>query len=464
MVLVAGCTFTTDGNPVSIYADPFTVGGLPAKGGPSGPRDGVPDSDIVAENGDRGDIDRLAINAVDDIQAFWRAEYPKHFKGDFAPVDKLVSWDAKTPKARAIQFCTFNTSGVANAAYCVKDNTIGWDRRLLLPAMIDAFGPMAVVMVLAHEYGHAIQHHSGIVGDDDPGIVLEQQADCFSGAFMRYVVEGKSKHFTLNTADGLNSVLAAAVSIRDSNPNDPKAIHGSAFERVTAVQIGFTDGPAGCVKIDEQEVESRRGDLPQRFSSAEETGELPVTEQSLTELSKALETEFPIKDKPRVTYGGYDLQCKDGRATEPVSYCPATNTIGADVPSLAERGTPQEDDGGIQMTVTGDYGAYVVFASRYMLALQKSRGQNLTEAKAGLRAACLSGVLTAKLSEDGRDPARGDITLSPGDLDEAVSGLLTDGLVASNVNGETVPSGFSRVDAFRSGVLGGESRCAANYT
>lgn len=47
----------------------------------------------------------------------------------------------------------------------------------------------------------------------------------------------------------------------------------------------------------------------------------------------------------------------------------------------------------------------------------------------------------------------------PGDLDEAVSGLLTDGLAASDVNGETVPSGFSRVDAFRTGVLGGEQAC-----
>ena len=51
----------------------------------------------------------------------------------------------------------------------------------------------------------------------------------------------------------------------------------------------------------------------------------------------------------------------------------------------------------------------------------------------------------------------------PGDLDEAVSGLLTDGLAASDVNGNTVPSGFSRVDAFRTGVLGGEAACSGRY-
>jgi len=55
------------------------------------------------------------------------------------------------------------------------------------------------------------------------------------------------------------------------------------------------------------------------------------------------------------------------------------------------------------------------------------------------------------------------VWLSPGDLDEAVSGLLSDGLTASDINGVTLPSGFSRVDAFRSGVLGGQETCTVRY-
>jgi hypothetical protein len=51
------------------------------------------------------------------------------------------------------------------------------------------------------------------------------------------------------------------------------------------------------------------------------------------------------------------------------------------------------------------------------------------------------------------------VALTAGDLDEAVSGLLTNGLAASDVDGDTVPSGFSRMDAFRTGVLGDENRC-----
>ena len=55
------------------------------------------------------------------------------------------------------------------------------------------------------------------------------------------------------------------------------------------------------------------------------------------------------------------------------------------------------------------------------------------------------------------------IALTAGDVDEAVSGILTNGLVASDVNGESVPSGFSRIDAFRVGVLGDEERCFKRF-
>jgi hypothetical protein len=55
------------------------------------------------------------------------------------------------------------------------------------------------------------------------------------------------------------------------------------------------------------------------------------------------------------------------------------------------------------------------------------------------------------------------VQLAAGDLDEAVSGMLTNGLAASDVNGESVPSGFSRIDAFRTGVLGAEDRCFKRY-
>lgn len=466
VTVLSSCGSVIDGTAVSIYDDPFTVAGLPVTDGPSGPRPGVGHAqlDVVGFAGTETDL--LAADAVDDIQKFWRTTYSTLFRGSFQPVRSLVSWDSSDEPGEGPIFCDETTDGLANAGYCSLDDSIGWDRGVLMPAMVDAFGPMSVVMVLAHEYGHAVQTQSGLIGDDDPTIVAEQQADCFAGAFMRHVAEGDSTHFTLNTSDGLNDVLAATVAVRDVDPNDPDSVHGSAFERVTAAQIGFTDGAESCTRIDEKEVESRRSTLPRQFDSPLDTGELPVTRDTLEQFAKTFEQVMPTDSPPTVDYSGADTGCPDADTTEPVSYCPSTDTIGISVDALADRGRPTEmsDDAIVPVDVTGDYGAYVLFVSRYVLAVQKDAGHSLTDARTALRSACLSGAVTAALSPTDPTVAAGlAVTLSPGDLDEAVSGLLSDGLAASDVDGRTVPSGFSRVDAFRWGVLGGKDACDGRY-
>ena len=155
-------------------------------------------------------------------------------------------------------------------------------------------------------------------------------------------------------------------------------MHGSAFERVTATQIGFTDGAGACTKMDADEIESRRADLPQQFAEGNDSGELPVTEATLDEFVKTFQAIFDLPEPPKVDFTGADTGCSDAVATEPVSYCPSTNTIGVSVDDLAERGTPsprRAATSSIQTNVTGDYNAYVLLASRYTLAVQKEHGQ-----------------------------------------------------------------------------------------
>jgi len=53
--------------------------------------------------------------------------------------------------------------------------------------------------------------------------------------------------------------------------------------------------------------------------------------------------------------------------------------------------------------------------------------------------------------------------LNAGDLDEAISGLLTNHLVASDVNGDSVSAGFTRITAFRSGLVGNAGQCYRNF-
>ena len=123
---------------------------------------------------------------------------------------------------------------------------------------------------------------------------------------------------------------------------------------------------------------------------------------------------------------------------------------------------PYQQDG--SRLAAGDNVAYSVLVSRYMLAIQQQHGGvKLDNAEAALRTACLTGVATVRMTKEVTTPDGQTIALTAGDVDEAVSGILTNGLVASDVNGESVPAGFSRIDAFRVGVLGDVDRCFKRF-
>lgn len=458
-LLIASCSTTLQGNAVSVFDDPFSVAGMPATDGPSGLRP-VPDNptrDVMGT--DDGDMDELGRQAISDIEQFWEVNYDESFDGSFRPVTELISWDANG--FDDTEFCGDSTYGIVNAGYCLDDHTIGWDRGELLPALDRAHGDMGVAMVLAHEYGHAVQYHSGMADEDTPTLVAEQQADCLAGAYMRWVAEDQSPRFTLSTGEGLNNVLAAVIGFRDPllNIDDPEVgvdEHGSAFERVSAFQFGFTDGVLACASIDMREIGQRRGDLPVLLPE-DHTGELAITEKSVQDVVAALNTVFSPKNPPELSFEPAD--CPDARPSPPVSFCPATNTIAVDLPQLETMGAQTNNEDDVSLA-TGDNSAYSVLMSRYMQAIQHEHGGvALDNAEAALRTACLTGVATAKLSKDSSTPDGNTITLTAGDVDEAVSGLLTNGLAASDVNGESVPSGFSRIDAFRVGVLGDQERC-----
>ncbi len=56
-------------------------------------------------------------------------------------------------------------------------------------------------------------------------------------------------------------------------------------------------------------------------------------------------------------------------------------------------------------------------------------------------------------------PSGKQLVLTAGDLDKAIIGLLTNGIAASDVNGANMPAGFTRVLAFRGGVLNNMDEC-----
>ena len=458
---LSGCSVHTEGSAVSPLYDPFRVGGLPAVDGPSGARPDAPRPVGKVFNTDQGEIDALALLAVNDIEEFWSAHYREAFAGTFRRVNRLISYDSEDRDSPRI--CGASPYGQPNAFFCPRDRSIAWDRGLLLPIGVKYFGPMSVVGLVAHEYGHALQYLAELVDQDTAPIVREQQADCFAGVYIRHVAEGNSRRFQIDTADGLSHVLASLIAIRDPvlGPDDTKMLefgHGTAVDRVAAFQTGFVRGLDSCAAIDLRDVEERRGELPMNLQEsrdgAVETGEAPINERTLTVLFEGLNQIYEPKQAPSLAFAlsQDDHRCPDAQPSPPASYCPATNTVTVDVDALRTMGEAG-DERTDAVLLQGDNTALSIVVSRYLLAVQQDRGLPLRSAAAALRTACLTGVAQRHLSDPVEIESGEKLWLTAGDVDEAAAGLLTNGRVATDVDGATVPAGFTRIVAFRSGLL-----------
>jgi predicted metalloprotease len=464
VLVVAGCTTITDGRALSMLNDPFRVGGVPATNGPSGIRGNAPAPTGTVVNTDNGPIDKLSLLSINDIEGYWKSVYSDSLKGTFIPVAKLVSYDSDDPNSPIV--CHSETYKLVNAFFTSRCNLIAWDRGVFMAVAQRYFGDMSVTGVLAHEFGHALQQMAKLVTRTDPTIVREQQADCFAGVYLFWVADGKSPRLTLSTADGLDHVLAGIITTRDpvmdaDTTNDDE--HGSALDRISAFQMGFINGASACAGINKQEIAQRRGDLPTTLrtdpSGDPETGEVPINEDTLSTLMELLGKIFSPKSPPTLSYKPAD--CPDAKPSPPASYCPSTNTIVIDLPGLAKAGKvaaenehtlPQGDDTALSMVM-----------SRYALAVQHERGLPMQSPWTALRTACLTGVVHRKMAEPIELPSQKQLVLTAGDLDEAVSGLLINHLVASDADGTSVPAGFTRIAAFRGGVTGDMDACYSRY-
>lgn len=464
--MTTGCATTVmQGRVASMMYDPDRVGGLPASHGPTGVRPDAPAPTGNVEGTDGGSGDQLALLAINDIQSFWTSTFPQSFSGEYAPVSSLRSYDSTNPTSPRV--CGRHaTYGEPNAAYCSRDDSVSWDRGVLIPDARKYFGDIAVAGVLAHEFGHAVQRQAHLVKLLTRTIVREQQADCFAGVYLRWVAQGRSPRFTMNTTDGLDHVLAGGITLRDpvDEPGNALGAHGSALDRVGAFQEGFDGDPTTCGAIDKEEIARRRAGLPKGLqnylSSDADPGEMPITDDSLALLMETLTQIFHPDTTPTLNTGG-NTACADARPSPPASYCPATNTINIDLPDLQKMGTHTDEHS--RQLLQGDDTSFSVVTSRYMLAVQRQQGLSLTGERAALRTACLTGVAQRNMSERVALPSGHALVLTAGDLDEAISGLLTNHLVASDANGDTVPAGFTRIFAFRSGLVGDAAQCYGRF-
>lgn len=438
--------------------DPYRVAGLPTSDDLSGPRVAAPSPTGRVQNTDGGEIDGQTLMAVEDIEDFWSQHYSDAFAGTFKPVSTLVSVDPKT----SITICDEEAAAFDyNALYCAPDDLIAWDRVDLMPVAREFFGDMTINGLIAHEYGHALQIRAGLAGEQRSSILVrEQQADCLAGVYMRWVAEGHSPRFSLNTSRALDQVMAGAIAGRDPISTfdtltlDPPS-HGTALDRVSAFQTGFDVGADGCAAIDSAEIQQRRGNLPQSlFDPASPQSDIAINEQTLSTLMELLEKIYAPANPPTLKTDGGGCPVSQ---QQPVAYCPETNEIAVDMPTLQQIGAPADESDFVLLQ--GDNTALSMVTSRYALALQHERGLQLNSPTAAMRTACLTGVAQRKMADPIQGPSGNQLVLGAGDLDEAVSGLLTNGVVATDLSGTPVPSGFTRILAFRTGLIGDADDC-----
>jgi predicted metalloprotease len=397
----------------------------------------------------------VVTQSIKDIERFWTTTYPTISDGTaFKPIQGGYHPYTETDLPPA---CGDETPAYQpNAFYCPNGDFIAWDAQTLIPQLQKEYGPLLVGVVLAHEYGHAIQTRLGM--HDEPTVVLEQQADCFAGAWLADAMAGNSTAFTGITPAQIDSTLAGVLQLRDQPGMSATAegAHGNAFDRIRAMQDGVENGAAKCAGY-------RSDNLPVTEvpftdpNDANAKGNLPYDEAVATlsqdaaaywartypQLTGQEWKELTVKPFP----SGSPPPCTnpDATANGAAFYCPEGDFIAFDNETLGPDLYEHAGDNAVGMLI-GDL---------YARAAQHRRGASTTGAAGQLAVDCLAGSWTYDLlhrPRDGRSP-----TLSPGDLDEAVSALLAFGR-ATDATG-TGPSGFDRIAAYRKGTLGGVSAC-----
>ncbi|HWJ97915.1 MAG TPA: neutral zinc metallopeptidase [Acidimicrobiales bacterium] len=422
-----------------------------------------PPTDVDIAGSDGSELNDVIGNAISDLEAFWTDAFPEAYGDEYEPLSGgLFAIDSSTDPSNIPCASGPDITGLLdNAFYCPPADAVVWDQERFMPDLAKRYGDFTVAVVIAHEWGHAIQERAAFSA---ASVTTELQADCFAGSWVKHVDDGDSQRFTVTT-DELDEALAGVLSLRDAPggvADDPSA-HGSGFDRVGAFQDGFENGVTRCAEFTD-------GDpAPYEFPFSDQAeldtgGDLHLS--GPTDDPGIIELAFPSLDAywtdtfPTVSGGddwdplgdpvGFSADDPPTCGGDPIKgyllfVCIPDRFVGFEsdktIPAVYEQG--------------GDFAVATLFATQYGLDAVEQLGTADDEVRATLQGDCFAGAWAAALLPP--DPPEDyQLVLSPGDLDEGVAVLLS---FRSEGDRERQGPGFNRVKAYRTGVLQGAKAC-----
>ena len=376
-----------------------------------------------------------------DIQNFWTQAMPDVYGQPYEaiPADRIHPYSESNPPPNCDDGGTTTSpyqDVAGNAFYCSNGDFVAYDEQGLLPKLRDNFGEFAVGLVFAHELGHAVQARVGY--QPSATVYMEQQADCFAGAWAQHVANSDDQNVHLSK-DDLDNALAGLLTLSDPSGIDggQDGAHGNGFDRVNAFQDGYEGGAKTCADYQNNPPAVTESAYASSQDQASD-GNLPLDEL-LPTITKSLDDYWTSQSSkvtaPSVTAGNAATgdDSDGGVVTDSVTYQPSSNTVHYDATTLQD-----------VHDKIGDFGSGMLIASAWASSVEHQLGTSLGTNAARRGAECLAGAWTASLSS----------SLSPGDLDEAVTVL-----VAAAKGSTDRGTAFDRVAAFRAGYQHGPSNC-----
>ncbi|MEU4232327.1 neutral zinc metallopeptidase [Nonomuraea sp. NPDC026600] len=174
--------------------------------------------------------------ATTEVNRFWARHWGDFFDGRYSR-PKIVGGYSRSGKLPP--YCGNKRVSYNNAFYCPSGDYITWDIDLLKSGYRS--GDAWVYLVIAHEWGHAVQARI------DPSLRWrgrELQADCLAGAALFGAAEDGALEFEEGDVDEL---VAAFDRLGDRTPWTKESDHGTPAQRLSAFNRGADGGVDGCL-------------------------------------------------------------------------------------------------------------------------------------------------------------------------------------------------------------------------